>query len=92
MISPHLKFYKFHYNREYPLTHDISYSMVLDFKKMNKQIRIMVLTPMRIGRIFSKLYQAKLCSILDIYHNIEIAENNSKYTAFTAEYSKNEFY
>ena len=49
---------------------------------------------MRIDRIFSKMYDAKSFSTLDVrcgYYNITLSENSRDYTAFTTEYGKYKF-
>ena len=49
---------------------------------------------MRIDRIFSNLYDAKLFSVFDVrsrYYYITVAEDIRKYMDFSTEYSKYEF-
>ena len=66
--------------------------MVVDFRKIYKQLKHWSYPIMRIDRIFSKLHDRRLWSTLDVkssYYNI--TEDTRKYTAFTAQYGKYEF-
>ena len=65
--------------------HEIIYSTVAGFRKINEQLKYSSYPLMRIGRIISKLYKAKLYSTLDVrsdYYNITIDENSRKYSLF----------
>ena len=75
-------------------THEITYRMVVDFRKMNEQLEYCSYLLMCTDRILSKLNGSKLFSTLDVTsgcYNITIAENSRQYTAFTTEYGKYEF-
>ena len=68
--------------------------MVVYFKKIIGQLQYWSYPLMRIERIFSKLYGAKLSSIFGVisgYYNITMDENSRKYTAITTEDGKYEF-
>ena len=76
-----------------PITHEITYRMVVDFRNVNEQLEYLSFPLVHIDRIFSKLNGSKLFSTLDVrsgYYNITIAEESRQYTAFTTEYGKYE--
>ena len=77
-----------------PTTHEITFKMVVGFRKMNEQLEYWSYPLMCIDIIFSKLNGSKLFSTLAVrsrYYNITIAEDSRQYTAFTTEYGKYEF-
>ena len=77
-----------------PVKLEITYRMVVNFRKMNEQLEYWSYPLMHIDRIFSKLNGSKLFSTFDVisgYYNITIAEESRQYTAFTTAYGKYEF-
>ena len=49
-----------------PSTHEVTYRMVVDFRKSNEQLEYWPFPLMRIQRIFSKLHGTNVCSTLDV--------------------------
>ena len=60
-----------------PSIHEVTYRMVIDFRKINKQPKYWSYPLMRKDRIFSKVLGTKLISTLDIqsaYYNISMSK------------------
>ena len=63
-------------------THEVTYRMVVDFTKINKQLEYWSYPLMKINKIFSNLDVIKLFSTLNVksgYYNITVAEDGRKY-------------
>ena len=75
-------------------THEVTYRMVVDFKKIAEQLKYQSYPLMGIDRIFSKLHAAKLFSTLNVrvsYYNITVAKGSPKYATVTTECAKYKF-
>ena len=74
-------------------THQVTYKMVVDSRKINEQLKFWSYSLMRIDSIFSRLH-AKLFLTLHVrssYYNIIVAEDSRKYISFSKEYGRYEF-